>query len=119
MSYLLRSWQGCSSTFGQDDGLKGKIENFDNVTVWPSADPRSVPQSQLASLPYRTTQAPVMIICFTPGHTDTNGMGYGDTYKIKYDGGSGYTDAQTDVLIDKGALAAPDAQRTGTHRHLH
>ncbi|MFE2601063.1 hypothetical protein ACFXCZ_32000 [Streptomyces sp. NPDC059396] len=86
---------GCGTS-----GLDGKIGNYDNVSVWPSADARgSQPIGEL------TTLAPVTVECYTPGQVDANGMGYGATYKISYDGGEGYIDAGTSVMSDKGEVA--------------
>ncbi|MFG3114169.1 hypothetical protein ACGF4C_07215 [Streptomyces sp. NPDC048197] len=83
-------------------GVDGKIGNYDKVSVWPDADPRG--QSPIADL---TTLTPVTVECYTPGKTDATGFGYGATYKISYDGGSGYIDASTSIMSDGGAVS-PD-----------
>ncbi|WP_197091877.1 hypothetical protein [Streptacidiphilus albus] len=82
------------------DGLAGKIEDYDSVSVWPSADP--VGQQPTGEL---TTLAPVTVECYAAGQVDSNGMGYGASYKISYDGGSGYIDAGTSILSDKGEVS--------------
>ena len=82
------------------DGLSGKIGNYDSVSVWPSADPRGT--QPIGTV---TTMAPVTVECYTAGQTDANGMGYGATYKISYDGGEGYIDASTSIMSDKGEVS--------------
>ena len=81
-------------------GLEGKIANYDEVTVWPSADPKG--QEPVDEL---TTLAPVTVQCYTPGEADASGYGYGATYKISYKGGSGYIDASTSILSDEGEVS--------------
>ncbi|MGP3975936.1 hypothetical protein ACTWQF_18430 [Streptomyces sp. 8N114] len=81
-------------------GIEGTIQDYDTVSVWPSADPRGrQPIGQL------TTQSKVTVKCITRGHVDANGMGYGDTYKIDFKGGEGYIDTSTSILTDDGVLA--------------
>ncbi|MEU4843837.1 hypothetical protein [Streptomyces gilvosporeus] len=70
-------------------GLDGKIGNYDKVTVWPSEN--TVGQQPTAEL---TTLAPVTVECYTGG-----------MYKISYDGGSGYIDASTSIMSDKGEVS--------------
>ncbi|MBO8186851.1 hypothetical protein [Streptomyces spirodelae] len=82
--------------------VEGKIGNYDDVTVWPAADPRGrQPVGRL------TTLTPVTVECYTPGETDASGYGYGATYKVSYDGGSGYVAASTSIISDDGEVS-PD-----------
>lgn len=80
-------------------GIDGKIANYDSVAVWPNANPiGSQPEQQL------TTLTPITVDCYEPGKTDASGYGYGATYKISYDGGSGYIDASTSIMSDDGEV---------------
>ncbi|MFJ9417658.1 hypothetical protein ACIRPT_26315 [Streptomyces sp. NPDC101227] len=81
-------------------GIDGKIGNYDTVTVWPAADPRG--QQPVDKL---TTLTPVTVECYTPGEVDATGFGYGATYKISYDGGSGYIDESTSIMSDGGEVS--------------
>ncbi|MEU7074094.1 hypothetical protein AB0B30_31745 [Streptomyces narbonensis] len=83
-------------------GTEGTIQDYDNVTVWPAADPRG--REPIDTL---TTLQNVTVKCITRGQVDANGMGYGDTYKIDFKGGSGYIDTSTTILTDDGVLS-PD-----------
>jgi hypothetical protein len=83
-------------------GVDGKIGNYGKVSVWPNADPRG--QHPIADL---TTLTPVTVECYTPGTVDATGFGYGATYKISYDGGSGYIDQSTSLMSDGGQVS-PD-----------
>ncbi|MGP3989242.1 hypothetical protein [Streptomyces sp. 3N207] len=84
-------------------GIEGTIQDYDTVSVWPAADPRGrQPIGQL------TTQSKVKVKCISRGHVDVNGMGYGDTYKIDFNGGDGYIDTNTSILTDDGVLAPGD-----------
>ncbi|WP_369199584.1 hypothetical protein [Streptomyces sp. PU-14G] len=81
-------------------GTKGKIMDYDDVTVWSSADPRG--RKPIGTL---TTLSKVTVKCVKRGQVDANGMGYGDTYKIDFDGGAGYIDTNTSILTDDGELS--------------
>ncbi|WP_328743390.1 hypothetical protein OG436_38665 [Streptomyces caniferus] len=81
-------------------GIDGKIGDYDRVTVWPDADPRG--QKPVADL---TTLTPVTVECYTPGRVDATGFGYGGTYKVSYDGGSGYIDESTSIMSDGGEVS--------------
>ncbi|MFI9045564.1 hypothetical protein [Streptomyces sp. NPDC053427] len=81
-------------------GIDGKIGDYDKVTVWPNADPRG--QQPVAEL---TTLTPVTVECYTPGEVNATGYGYGATYKISYDGGSGYIDESTSIMSDGGEVS--------------
>lgn len=118
----MRSWWGCgvpqkkrvattvagvvlavAALAGCDGGgLEGKIGDYDDVSVWPSADPRG--QKTIDEL---TTLAPVTVECYTRGDVDASGYGYGGKYKISYDGGAGYIDESTSIMSEKGEVS-PD-----------
>ncbi|WP_405779504.1 hypothetical protein [Streptomyces sp. NBC_00859] len=73
------------------------------MTVWPAADPRG--REPIGEL---TTLQKVTVKCITRGQLDANGMGYGDTYKIDFKGGSGYIDTSTSIQTDDGELSPGD-----------
>ncbi|MEU6282495.1 SH3 domain-containing protein [Streptomyces sp. NPDC047028] len=79
---------GLALTACGDDGLKGTIEDFDTVTVWSGPGQGARPTGEL------TTQAPLTIACYDDGW-----------FKVSYDGGSGYIDADTSILSKKGEVA--------------
>ncbi|UKY54587.1 hypothetical protein [Streptomyces inhibens] len=83
-------------------GVEGKIGNYGNVSVWPSADPRG--QAPVGKL---TTLMTVTVECHVPGKVDAKGFGYGGSYKVSYDGGSGYIDDSTEIMSDDGVVS-PD-----------
>ncbi|MFD3537769.1 hypothetical protein [Streptomyces sp. NPDC058664] len=83
-------------------GTEGTVQDYDDVTVWPAADPRG--REPIGEL---TTLQKVTVKCITRGQVDANGMGYGDTYKIDFEGGSGYIDTNTTILTEDGELS-PD-----------
>ncbi|MGY1437908.1 hypothetical protein [Streptomyces reniochalinae] len=74
--------------------------DYDDVSVWSSADPRG--RQPIGTL---TTLSKVTVKCVERGRADANGMGYGDTYKIDFEGGTGYIDANTSILTDDGELS--------------
>ncbi|MFJ6749320.1 MULTISPECIES: hypothetical protein [unclassified Streptomyces] len=83
-------------------GIEGRIGNYDSVTVWPSADPRGrAPVGKL------TTLTTVTVECHEAADVDANGYGFGGSYQVSYDGGSGYIDDNTEIMSDDGALT-PD-----------
>lgn len=81
-------------------GIEGRIGDYDRVSVWEKADPKG--QQPIASL---TIQTPVTVECYVPGKVDAQGMGYGGSYKVSYDGGSGYIDDSTSIMSDGGEVS--------------
>ncbi|MEU5834656.1 hypothetical protein ABZ820_13425 [Streptomyces diacarni] len=81
-------------------GTEGKIMDYDDVSVWPSADSRG--RQPIGTL---TTLSKVTVKCIERGQRDANGMGYADAYKIEFEGGTGYIDTHTSILTDDGELS--------------
>ncbi|MFF8593195.1 hypothetical protein ACF061_17510 [Streptomyces sp. NPDC015220] len=71
-----------------NDGLKGTIQNYDDVSVWSGP---GMGQRVVGEL---TTLAPVTVKCYAD-----------HSFKISYDGGSGWIDADTSILSKKGEVA--------------
>jgi hypothetical protein len=49
----------------------------------------------------------VTVECYAPGEVNAAGLGYVGSYKVSYDGGSGYIDEYTSIMSDDGLLS-PD-----------
>ncbi|MEU6480604.1 SH3 domain-containing protein [Streptomyces sp. NPDC047017] len=71
-----------------DDGLDGKIADYDTVTVWSGGGTSAHEVGEL------TVLAPVTVKCHTDGW-----------YKVSYDGGSGWIDSSTSIISKKGEVA--------------